>query len=233
MNAHTTELRESAVELEKGKIRVRAGFRIGSGELLAGGPVEMEFFVESYGLHPLQLAVAGDRMRQRPGQFRFTATFEGSLLADPMADVPYMGGPEGVVKVSSDAPWHQPLVLNQFVQLEHTRERLTNGSKGRMNLECRRPFCLTDTTAAALSHDGAQELVVNLAFDLRRDDDALETLIARLFENVMQGPPESREWPLVLLLSMRTAAKTHIRALARHPDPYVAERARQTVAMSM
>lgn len=232
MNARTPEQREDAVDLAADEIRVRAGFRVVTSELLAGGPIELEFFVECLGSHPFQLAVSGDRMRQRPGQFSFAATFEGSSLEDPMAAMPNMGGPEGVVQVSTDSPWHQPLVLNQFIRLEETPGHLVEGVTGRIDLACRRPLTLAATQASALSQDGAQNLAINLAFDLRRDDAALAALVAHLFDEVMQGPLALRERPLALLLSMRTVAHAQIDALIRHPDPLVANRARQAAELS-
>lgn len=227
MNTRPPEIREGAMDLAADEIRVRAGFRVITGELLAGGPVELEFFVESLGLCPLQLAVSGDRIRQRPGQLSFAATFEGLPVEDPMAAAPNLGGPEGVVQVSTDSPWYQPLVLNQFLRLEHTPGRLAQGATGRMDLACRRPLALAATDAAALSPDGAPVVAVDLALDLRRDDPALAALCARLFDEVMHGPLALRERPLTLLLSMRTVAHVQIDALTRHPDPAVASRARQ------
>jgi hypothetical protein len=232
MNARLPEQRGGAVDLAADEIRVRAGFRVVTGELLAGGPIELEFFVESLGSRTLQLAVAGDRMRQRPGQFSFAATFEGSPLEDPIAAVPYMGGPEGVVQVTTDSPWYQPVVLNQFIRLEDT-PRLVSGAIGRLGLACCRPLALTATAAAALSHEGAPVLAVDLALDLRRDDEALAVLVARLVDEIMRGPLAARERPLALLLSMRSAAHAEIDALTRHSDPSVANRARQALAMSL
>lgn len=230
MNTSTPEQREGTVDLAADEIRVRAGFRVVTGELLAGGPVELEFVVESLGMRPLRLAVSGDRMRQRPGQFSFAATFEGSPLEDPMAIVPYMGGPEGVVQVSTDSPWHQPLVLNEFIRLEHTLERLAQGATGRLDLVCQRPLALVATNAAALSNGAVPVVTISLAFNLRRDDAALVALAARLFDEVMQGPLALRERPLALLLSMRSAAHAQNDGLTRHPDPSVASRAEQTLA---
>lgn len=230
MSASTPELREGAVDLAADELRVRAGFRIVPGILLAGGPVELDFFVESSGLRPLQLGVSGDRTRQRPGQFSFTATFEGSPLEDPMAMASYMGGPASVVQVSTNSPWHQPLLLNQFIRLEDTPGRLVQGSTGRISLACARPLPLATTDAAALLHDGAPVVAVDLAFDLRRDDAALAALVAGLYDEVMQGPLASRERPLALLLSMRSAAHTEIEGLTRHPESSVAARAHQTLA---
>jgi hypothetical protein len=233
MSARRPELLEGAVDLGADEIRVRSGFRVVTTELLAGGPVELEFFAESVGASPLHLAVSGDRMRQRPGQFTFAATFEGSPLADPMADAPDMGGPVGVVQVSPDRPWRQPLILNQFIRLEETRARLGQGAEGLLDLACRRPLALAADEAHALSQsEGGPAVAVDLSFYLRRDDAALEALAARLRDEVMHGPLAERERPLALLLSMRSRARAQIGELTGHPDPNVSNRARQALALS-
>lgn len=232
MNARRPELREGIVNLGADDVRARAGFRVVTTELLAGGPVELEFFVESIGASPLHLAVGGDRMRQRPGQFTFAATFEGSPLADPLAATPDMGGPVGVVQVRPGEPWRQPLILNQFIRLEDTRARLEQGATGQLALACKRPLALAADEAHALSQDkGGPVVAVDLAFDLRRDDAALEALAARFLDEVMHGPPASRDRPLSLLLSMRSGARAEIGELTGHTDPNVSNRARQVLAL--
>ncbi|MDD4162195.1 MAG: hypothetical protein PHW87_06915 [Methanothrix sp.] len=233
MNTNKPERREGSVELSADDIRVRAGFRVAPGELLAGGPIELEFFVESLGSSPIRLAVSGDRMSQRPGKFRFAAKFQGISLEDPMKAMPNMGGPVGIVLVSAERPWHQTLVLNQFIRLEDASELLLQGATGRIELACRRPITLASTDAAALSDDEALVVAVDLSFNLRRDDEALETLVARLFDEVMQGPTVLRERPLALLLSMHATAYTQIEALTRHSDPSVAWRAHQALLLSV
>jgi hypothetical protein len=222
---------EGAVELVANEFRVRAGFRVVTTETLAGGPVELEFFVENLGSSSLHLAVSGDRVRQRPGQFSFAAKFAGFPLEDPMASTPYQGGPEGVVQVSRDTPWHQPLVLNQFIRLEHTLPRLAQCATGRLDLACHRPLVLAADHDDALKENNAPTLAVDLAFTLARHDDVLEALVARLFAEVMEGPPAQRERPLALLLSLRSLAQPQIEALTRHPDSPVAGRARHALAL--
>jgi hypothetical protein len=230
MNTHMPEKREGSLDLERGEIRAHAGFRVVTSELIAGGPIELEFFVENLRSFPFRLAVSGDRMRQRPGQFSFSATFESSPLGDPMEVVPYKGGPVGVVQVATDIPWHQLIVLNQFICLEDTLRHLVQGGSGRIDLVCHRQLSLAATDAAALSHNEALDVAVNLSFDIHRDDEALEELAASLFNEVMTGPLALRERPLTLLLSMRKAAHAKIDALTRHPDESVARRALQAMS---
>jgi hypothetical protein len=227
MNAQRSEQREGAIDLAPQGTRLRAGFRFVPGELLAGGPVELEFFVDNAGASPLRLAVSGDRMRHRPGQFAFAATFDGDSLVDPMAALPDAGGPMGIVEVSSASPWRQRLLLNQFVSLEDTLPRLQPGATGRLDLCCRRSFLLDATAASALPADASPALVVNLAIDLRRDDNALAALAAGLLDAIARGATPAREPSIERLLAMRSAARAQIDALTRHPDPSVAARALQ------
>jgi hypothetical protein len=221
--------RNGAVDLSVDGIGVRAGFRLVTKEPLAGGPVELEFFVEPLGTGPLKLAVGGDRMRQRPGQLVFEAELEGTPLPDPFAEVPDMGGPLGLVDVSADQPWRQPLVLNDFVRLEDAIALVEPGEMGRLRLACRRPVVLAAEAARALAADGAELVEVDLAFDVCRDDAALAALVADLLDRVMNGPAAERERPLALLLSLRTTARAQIEALAKHPDETVADRARRAL----
>lgn len=230
MSAPTPEQCEGYRELASDGVRVRAGFRVVTAEPIAGEPIELVFFVESLGAHALRLAVSGDRMAQRPGRFTFTAMFLGSPLEDPMIGAPDVGGPAGVVEVSSSNPWRQPLILNQFVRLEDTPGRLAPGAAGRLDLACRRPIALSVTDEGAVLRQGEVVLAVDLAFDLRRDDASLAATALRLLDVVIQGPLAAREQSLALLFSMRACARAQIEALTRHSDPSVAGRARQCIA---
>jgi len=226
MNPRLPQLREGTVNLSVQASKVLTGFRVITAELLAGAPLEIKFFVENLGPLPLKMAVSGDSLRQRPGQFRFTASFNGlSLEDDPLTDEPYPGGPAGLVRLSIDQPWNQTLILNQFVRLEQTIGQLEQGASGRLDLSCRRPLALAATDTGALSDNAAVFIAVNLNLDLRRDDAALAALAARLLDEVLHMPQALRERPLSLLLSMRSAARTQIEALSHHPDASVAARA--------
>jgi hypothetical protein len=232
VTAQGPERREAAADVAADAIHVRAGFHVITTDPLAGGPVELEFFVENLAPLPLQLAVSGDRMRRRPGQFTFAATLDGARIENAMASTPFMGGPVGIVQVSADSPWRQPLILNEFVRLEETRARLSAGASGRLDLECRRPLAHAATSGGLAPDDSALVVAVNLSFDLRRDDAAVAALAGRLLDEVMGGPPALRERPLGLLLSMRSVARPQLEALARHPDSSVASRAQQALAIS-
>lgn len=227
MNGRQPEQREGFIDLKAHGMPVRAGVRLMPGELLAGAPLELEFFVDNFGASPLRLAVSGDRARHRPGQFSFVATFDGQPLADPMAALPDAGGPMGIVEISGANPWRQRLVLNQFVSLEDTPRRLQPDATGRLDLWCRRPLVLATTEATAVPSDASPALLAHLALDLRRDDEALAALAAKLGDAITRGALVARESSLERLLAMRSAARAQIDALTRHPDPSVATRALQ------
>ena len=85
------------------ELQVASGFRVIEAEpLLAGGPVEVEFFIDNAGARALHLFVNGDRARQRPGSFSFVATMAGVTLPDPYKDVAWEGGPATVVSGRAD-----------------------------------------------------------------------------------------------------------------------------------
>jgi hypothetical protein len=223
------EPRETAVELTAGSVSVRAGFRIITASPLAGGPVELEFFIESLGSSPLHVAAGVSRAAQRPDLVEVVATFEGVLLDDPWRELPESGGPEMVLQVAAGSPLRQPLLLNDFVRLEETVMRVADGEEGRLDVTCRRPLPLADSEAATLMTTDAPMVAADLVCTLRRDDAALAALATALVREVMQGAPELRERPLAHLLSMRGAAREEIVALLAHPDPAVVDRARRVV----
>lgn len=222
------------VDLVFGDAQVRAGFRIASASLFAGGPIEIEFFAEIIGGGPRYLQIAADRMRLRPAGFSFAATFAGLPLADPVANLPYMGGPAGVVEIAADHPWRQLIVLNEFVRLETALDLLEPGASGQLVVDCARALPLAaDKQMALKSASDAPVVEVRLAFDLRRDDARLAALVEQLIAEVLHGPVEQRERPLQLLLALRApAAIDQWRSLVDHDDPLVAERARQSLGNS-
>ena len=218
------EVREGAVDVSTGDVSARASFRVVTRELLAGGPVELEFSLANLKAAPFQITVSGDRARSRPGQFSFTALFEDKPLEDPVARMPYLGGPAGVVEVVIDKPWRQPLLLNEFVRLEHTVEQLEPGATGKLALTCHRPIDLL--------HGGEESiLTVNLAFYLQRDDTALAALVSGLYQEILHGPPSGRGRSMMLLLSLRSTAHDQIEALSRHADAAIADRARAALKL--
>ncbi|MEA2943322.1 MAG: hypothetical protein QOD09_3851 [Bradyrhizobium sp.] len=223
---------ENAVELEFGDARVRSGFRFTEASELAGGPVELEFFVELIGSGSRYLLVAADRMRRRPSDVSFAATFAGVPLADPGKNVPDMGGPAGVVEIAAGRPWRQPLILNQFIGLEAVLDMLEPGGSGPLTAACRRPLPLAIDEAGALAPaPGAPIVEVQLTLKLRRDDAALGILIDQLVAQIRDGAPEQRPKRLDLLLALRApAAVNRWRALVNHPDPAVAQRVRQSLS---
>jgi hypothetical protein len=232
MSTNSPEQQQGRVTLMVDGTPVQSGFRVVTTELLAGGPIELEFFVETQSSVPLRFSVSGDRVRQRPAQFEFSATFEGLPLDDPIGSAPDLGGPATIAEVMTNSPWQQPLVLNQFIRLERTRDRLALGATGRLELTCHRAIALSLTDTAALLNQGAQVVTVPLRIDLRRDDTALNTWITQAFDEVMQGPPSLREHPLALLLALRSVARPQIEALTHHPDAAVVSRARQALEIA-
>jgi hypothetical protein len=220
--------RNGAVESSLGEVPVRAGFHIENAGSLAGGPIEIEFRVELLGPGSCYLLVPADRMRQRPDRFSFSATFEGVPLDDPCARFPYMGGPAGVIEISAQQPWRQPLILNQFVRLEKTIDLLEPGGSGRLDVVCRRPLPLAPGKEAALVAGDGYSVEVPLSLGLHRDDEQLTALVRDLISQVRYGPREKREGPLSLLLTLRAPLAVDLwRSLLNHSDPVVVERVRR------
>ncbi len=223
--------REGVVGVAIGEDQFRAGFRIAYASEFAGGPIEVEFFAETTGNRSYFLLSMGDRMRHRARNFAFTATFVGVPLSDPFAHLSDIGGPGGIIEIAVGRPLVQPLVLNEFVRLEDTLDLLQPGASGQLVVNCRRPLPLVTNREAVFAQPGDAPLVaVQLAIELRRDDAQLDALVEQLMADVRYGPPEQRERPLRLLLSLRApAAIDRWRTLVDHLDPLVFERVRQSL----
>jgi hypothetical protein len=226
---------EQAVDLDAGGSRARAGFRFTDASDVAGGPIEVEFFVEVTDPRVRYLLVTGDRMRQRPGGFQFVASFEGTALDDPYGAVPDMGGPAGVVEVGASRPWRQPLILNQFIRLEAVTGLLPPGASGRLKVECRRPVRLAAGRDEALASTAKATLVeVTLGLKLVRDDARLAVLVKQLIAQVRDGPRDRRESALALLVTLRAPmAVEQWRVLENHPDPLVARRVQSALRLAV
>jgi hypothetical protein len=226
-----TEPHQGAVDHVFGEVQVHAGFRITDASELAGGPIEIEFFAEITGRGSRFLFITADRMRYRPGDFSFAATFAGVPLADPFANLPDIGGPGGVIEIAAGRLLRQPLILNEFVRLEAAVDLLEPGASGQLVVACRRPLPLAADEVAALALESDAPIVeVPLALELHRDDARLAALVEQLIAEVRHGPREQRERPLGLLLSLRApAAVERWHTLVNHPDPLVFERVRQTL----
>ncbi|MBX9403071.1 hypothetical protein K4L06_17315 [Lysobacter sp. BMK333-48F3] len=228
MSAHD-EQRETWQTFDAHGRRVRAGLRLdGSTPLLAGAPIGLTFSIELEGAQRLYLAVAGDRGRQRPAGFVFVAKLDeaDAPLPDPLHGVPDSGGPLGLVEIGAETPWRQPLLLNQFVALEEGLRLIPPGERRTLRLSCRKSLELGPSEAAALDPTNATSVELSLSFALERDDEALAGIAAGLAATVSDGPIEERETALLRLLGMRAAAREQLRALTRHRQFSVAERAR-------
>ena len=227
MSTSKTDKREGSTEVVVDNCRVRTGFRVLTENPLVGGPIELEFFIEPVESASLFLSVAGDSNRQRPGQFEFTATLDGEEVPDPLADIPSVGGPVGVVPVTDETPWRQPLVLNQFLALDTCQQRLADGESARLNVTCRRALTLGADQTAVLTGKDWQNTSIDLALTICRDDAALAKLIDVLMDEVTSGTAATRLHPFELLLSLRSVAREQLTELAEFSDSSIANRAKQ------
>lgn len=229
MNA--SENHEGDINFDLGGSPGRAGFRVTEACKFAAGPIELEFFLEITGPISMFLLITSDWMRGRPGGFTIEATFAGTRLEDPCAQVSDQGGPAGVVEIAANRPWRQPMVLNEFVRLETVLNQLEPGDSGPLKISCQRPLPLALSEEDALGPSAPVRLIkVGLDLTLSRDDARLVAFVDRLIEDVVAGPRDRRERPLRHLLALRApVAKARWKILAGHPDPAVAERVQQAL----
>jgi hypothetical protein len=220
---------EASSEFAVNDLKVTAGFRIGEAEVLAGGPLKVEFFAESDSAVPLYLSVRGDRARLRQACFFFSATVEGKEvnLDDPAAAIPDLGGLGTAVKIERNAPYRRMLLVNEYVRLENLVAALTPGEVIGLRLRCQRSLPLADRLEQALTGRAEGRVAdVTLALRVRRDDAALESLIARLAAEIdanrTGAVSAARELAIAELAALRQpAAVPYLRMLEDHPDPVV------------
>ena len=219
-------------EFVDGPRRIRAGFRRPATEVIAGGPLELQFVVEAS--QPMVVAVAGDRVRGRPDFFRFAATLDSVEIEDPFPpSTTWLGGPGGVVPVGPGAPLTQWLIVNQYLRLERAVEVLSPGSIGRLQLRAGRPIPFTTKDAEAYRREGVPQVDVGGTIPIKRDDARLAAIVKELVDNVRHGPPEKRERPLSLVVTLRAPASVEVwKSLVDHPNPTVAERVRQALLLA-
>ncbi len=220
-------------------LKVTAGFRTREVEVLAGGPLKVEFFVENDNAKPLYLPVRGDRARLRQADFSFTATIEGREinLEDPAAEIMDLGGLGSVAKIESGAPYHQVLLVNEFVRLENLVVVLSPGEVVMLRLRCQRSLSLAESMEQGLRSRAEGGVVnVTLAMRVKRDDASLEALIARLaaeiHANRTGAVSAERELAIAELVALRNPlALPHVRSLSEHPDPVVKMYVERSVAL--
>lgn len=232
-------LLEAAKVLNANGIQVRAGFRAPDPEALAGGPLEIEFFVENIGQIHFSIACGTDRAKLRPAFFSFTATLDGSdiNLDDPAARIPELGGPASVIRVEAGASYSQALLVNEFIRLEKVNTVMQPGEVRTLYVHCPRPLPLARTQQQAFQTvNNVPRVDVTLTVRVRRDDAALDALVARLAEavradwNVPVAP--SRTQAISQLVALRTpVALPYLKALANHPDPEVWIRVQRALAL--
>ena len=226
----TSEIQlEDSGELARGDRKVRAGFRINQTEILAGGIVEVEFFLEELSGKGFYLAAGGSRTRWRPAFFEIQATLEGHEieLSDPFEKVPELGGPATSIQIEPHTRYQQTILVNEFVRLEKLSAVLVDDENGLLRLNCRRPLPLADTSEQSFEIDQLSPTVEgNLSVKVRRDDAALESFISRLTNHVRadRGAMVSadREANIAKLGALRSPmALPYLQSLANHPDPVV------------
>lgn len=220
---------EQLMELGSGAARVRAGFRAAHGEFLAGGPIELELIVECVGAVGVHVLGGIDRSTLRPALYGFGARLEGSAepLGDPLEGAALLGGPSGTTLVEAGGTLRVPLLLNEFLLLEHLLPSLPPDGDGVLLLHAERPLPIATSRAEAFAvGPGAPVVASDLRLPVRRDEPALERLIDSLRRTIeadhSDGQSSERRRAIDQLATLGTAsARRALDALAAHPDPWL------------
>jgi len=239
-NSTSSELcLEASSDFAVNNLKVTAGFRTHDAEVLAGGPLKVEFFVENDNAAPLYLSVRGDRARLRQANFSFAAAVEGKEvnLDDPAAKTMDLGGLGTAAKIETGAPYRRMLLVNEFVRLEKLVAALTSGEVVMLRLRCQSPLQLAGSIEQVFKSRAEGRVAdVALTIHVRRDDAALEALIARLAAEIdanrTGAVSAERELAIAELGALRhPAAVPYLQNLSNHPDPVVQIYAQRTLAI--
>lgn len=229
---------EAFANLEAEHLQVRAGYRTSAPEVVAGGPIEIEAFIENIGQVPLYLAIGSDRAKLRPSFFSFEAVLEETdvELEDPLEGVPQLGGPATVITVEPGTYYQQVLLVNEFAALEKIPTVLAPGELGVLRIRCRRPLPLALNKEQAFQNlSNAPMLDKFLTVYIRRNDAALKELIAQLatkaHNNWNSISPVEREKTISQLFALRSPMVIpYLEMLIEHPDGSVRLRAQRSLA---
>jgi hypothetical protein len=204
---------------------VRVRFEIDGESALAGGPVPVTGLVSLRSGEPVGLVLGASRATGRSDEYTFAADGpDGVPLPDPYADAIDVGGIEGALPLTADAPRTERVLLNQFLALEHLRDLLADGEAAELAVHCARRIRLDDAPAA----DPPTATAV-LRVTLRRDDAALRSWADETAAVVLDGREVDvvREQRVLELVMARSAPVADaLDALTRHPDHGIAARAR-------
>jgi hypothetical protein len=226
-------------------LKVRAGFRAREAEVLAGGPVVIDFFVKNFGRRTLHLAVATDRSRLRPDYYSFEGCVERGkgaggqniALEDPLKDSGYFGGPASVMKVEPGGTYSYPLLVNDFLRLELALSSMKRGEAGMLRFRCRRPLPLAANDRGAFRMGPKAPVVeITLSLRIRRDERALGRLIEGLADDIRTHWPTFAtiefEGAISKLTALRIPAVVPaLRTLVGHPDGGTRWRAMRALAI--
>ena len=231
---------EAALDFDAEAVSVRAGFRAPS-HAVAGGILAAEFFVNNHGPAPFYLALAMDRTRLRPEYISFSARLETTAIvfSDPLSQVEVSGGPATTIVIQPGDSFSQPLIVNEFLDLEQARRSLVNGEKQALFLACQRQLPLAQVATQAFQFDQHAPLVeVTLVLNIERDDTALELTIQQLADKLhsdwVAAPVSAeREQAAMRLIALRTPLILPLlRELSQHPDPAVRRHVQRGLAFS-
>lgn len=206
---------------------IRVRFEIDD-EALAGGPVPVTSIVSLRSGDPVGIVLGASRATGRSSEYAFAADGpDGAPLPDPYAGAVEVGGIEGALPLTPDAPRTERVLLNQFLALERVRDEVADGEAADLEVRCAR---LIRVDVAPIPDPPSATAVLRVT--LRHDDAALRSWADETAALVLAGREVDvvREQRVLELVTARSAPVAGaLDALTRHPDQAIAARARRAL----
>lgn len=173
--------------------------------LLAGGPLTVTWELRTRDGSTAYCALGGDRVRHRTDRMSFAAVLDGHDTPFPnplaaLADV-HLGGPVAALPFGS-SPLVVPVLVNQFLALEVTREQLGPGERGTLLLGCQWHPAVARSNTEALDPARQVNLDLTLRVPVHRDDLALRDLVEHWTRDLLQADRPDED-ALIRLAALR------------------------------
>jgi len=224
--------------MEAHNVTVVVTVRPKPGQILAGGPIELDLWVTNR--TPVQIFYLVGNAHARPAYLKFSAerTADRQRLRDPYPQTPLTPtGPIASIPLDPGQTDKRTILLNQYVALEDTRAAIAPGQRAplRVHWDC---FIAASRTPQSYLPD-PEQVSGEFQVEVLRDDESLrrsiDALAAKLKNDSQAVPADAvgRRDVITALVSLRIPeVAPYLRQLLDFPDFEIRTMAQHALAES-